>query len=351
MDEGTPHHGQEGSRRERGCCKGIKSSFLGCQQQRGRALSRTCGLLAHHCHHLFFADMSNSSGSGDRDRGVASSQERLVPSSISSNVSSTCSEISTTAVFTDLSTLSSSSSSSSNSSSSGEDDTSSRIHEAGDEDSTCETRTLRDEQATPIMDPEDNHCIYSGAVMNNPGQRYFNQTQVGDYELVDNPTHGGGGQLATPHSPSTPDLLYPHTHLTSIGTPPAHLPINQNGLPVYDVEPGGGGGIGDLDLDLDRQQALYYSADLLNSNVSAACAANELLEDSLSHLGSADHLIHGGHSHFLSVNNSRPFVHGRKFFIDLKGQLGNHAYRAAAVSNRKSKKLDGCNRPRTRITN
>ena len=54
MDEGTPHHGQEGSRRERGCCKGIKSSFLGCQQQRGRALSRTCGLLAHHCHHLFF---------------------------------------------------------------------------------------------------------------------------------------------------------------------------------------------------------------------------------------------------------------------------------------------------------
>lgn len=188
------------------------------------------------------------------------------------------------------------------------------------------------------MDPEDNHCIYGGgAVMNNPGQRYFNQTQVGDYELVDNPALGGGGSgggkhMATPHSPSTPDLLYPHTHLTSIGTPPAHLPINQNGLPIYDVEPGGGGGgQGDLDLDLDRQQALYYSADLLNSNVAAACAANELLEDSLSHLGSADHLIHGGHSHFLSVNNSRPFVHGKKFFIDLKGQVG-HDRAVAATS-------------------
>ena len=86
-----------------------------------------------------------------------------------------------------------------------------------------------------------------------------------------------------------------------------------------------------MDLDLDRQQALYYSADLLNSNVAAACAANELLEDSLSHLGSADHLIHGGHSHFLSVNNSRPFVHGKKFFIDLKGQVG-HDRAVAATS-------------------
>ena len=146
------------------------------------------------------------------------------------------------------------------------------------------------------MDPENNHTYGAAA------QRYFNQTQVGDYELVDNPS--SSVQLATPHSPSTPDLLYPHTHLTS--TPPANLPINQNGLPnIYDVEPQG-----DLDLDLDRQQALYYSADLMNSNV-----ANELLEDSLSHLGSADHLIHGGHSHFLSVNNSRPFVHGKNFSL------------------------------------
>ena len=149
------------------------------------------------------------------------------------------------------------------------------------------------------MDP-DNHPY--GAV---PQQRYFNQTQVGDYELVDNPSSSTLPHLANPHSPSTPDLLYPHTHLTT-GTPPANLPINQNGLPIYDVEPGPG----DLDLDLDRQQALYYSADLLNSNVS-----NELLEDSLSHLGSADHLIHGGHSHFLSVNNSRPFVHGKNFSL------------------------------------
>ena len=237
---------------------------------------------------FFVSDMSNT---------AASSQEKLLPSSISSNTSnvSTCSEISTTAVFTDLSQLSSSSSNSS-SSSSAEDDTTASNHEAGDEDSTCETRTLRDESATPIMDPD--HHGYASA-----SQRYFSQTQVGDYELVDNPS---SQQLATPHSPSTPDLLYPHTHLTST-TPPANLPINQNGLPLYDrVEPSQG----DLDLDLDRQQALYFSADLMNSNVS-----NELLEDSLSHLGSADHLIHGGHSHFLSVDNSRPFVHGKHFSL------------------------------------
>ena len=234
---------------------------------------------------------------------TASSQEKLLPSSISSNTSnvSTCSEISTTAVFTDLSQLSSSSnsnSSSENSSSSSADDDTTSNH-AGDEDSTCETRTLRDESATPIMDPD--HHVFGAS---HASQRYFSQTQVGDYELVDNPS--SSQQLATPHSPSTPDLLYPHTHLTT--TPPANLPINQNGLPIYDVE---GPLQGDLDLDLDRQQALYFSADLMNSNVSN----EELLEDSLSHLGSADHLIHGGHSHFLSVNNSRPFVHGKNFSL------------------------------------
>ena len=97
---------------------------------------------------------------------VESSQERLVPSSLSSNVSSTCSEISTTAAFsTDLSHLSSSSSSSgaSDSSSSSSDNSSHDHHDAGDDDgddSTCETRTLRDEQATPIMDPESAGHVY-----------------------------------------------------------------------------------------------------------------------------------------------------------------------------------------------
>ena len=172
---------------------------------------------------------------------MASSQEKLVPSSISSNVSSTCSEISTTAAFTDLSNLSSSSSEAS--SSSGEDDSSNSsrdrrshhgrrhrrptldLNDMDDDDSTCETRTLRDEQATPIMDPESGGHLYVSAA-----QRFLNQTQVGDYELVDSHLHQ---HLATPQSPSTPDLLYPHTHLTtSLGAGPVNLPINQNGLPV-----------------------------------------------------------------------------------------------------------------------
>ena len=130
------------------------------------------------------------------------------------------------------------------------------------------------------MDPESHVYV---------AQRFLSQTQVGDYELVDNHPH-----LATPHSPSTPDLLYPHTHLTATPAPP-HLPINQNGLPVLEASidrrrPG------DLDLDLERQHALFYSSDLLNSNVSADMPSG--LDDNLSHVGSADHLIHGGH--FLS---------------------------------------------------
>ena len=245
---------------------------------------------------------------------MASSQEKLVPSSISSNVSSTCSEISTAAAFTDLSNLSSDSSSSS-SSSSDEDSSSSR--QAADDESTCETRTLRDEQATPIMDPE----LYACASVPEPG-RYPGHTQVGEYELVDNHQH-----LATPHSPSTPDLLYPHTHLTNslAGQPAASLPINQNGLPVFDhlpilgrapqppVQPPSAEEEGqpDLDLDLERQHAMFYSSDLLNSNN----VNLENFDETLSNVGSADHLIHGGH--FLSVNNSRPFLQGSMLFIML----------------------------------
>lgn len=110
------------------------------------------------------------------------------------------------------------------------------------------------------------------------------------------------------HSPSTPDLLYPHTHLT----PAVNLPINQNGLPVYDVDLGTsprGHGPADLDLDLERQQALYYSSDLINSNISANGTTS--LDETLSNVGSADHLIHGGHGNFLSVNNSRTYLHGK----------------------------------------
>jgi hypothetical protein len=112
---------------------------------------------------------------------VASSQERLVPSSISSTVSSTCSEEGTTAAISDLSRSSSSSNDSSC------EDTSSRQSHGGDddeeeeEDTTCETRTLRDEQATPIMDPDD--------IGHYAGHRFLSQTQVGDYELVDNLNH------------------------------------------------------------------------------------------------------------------------------------------------------------------
>ena len=231
---------------------------------------------------------------------VESSQERLVPSSLSSNVSSTCSEISTTAAFsTDLSQLSSSSDSSSASSSSSSDN-SSHHHRDPDEDgddSTCETRTLRDEQATPIMDSEAGHLYL--------GHRFLNQTQVGEYELVDNHAH-----CTLPDgrkSPSTPDLLYPHTHLTGPSGAANH-PINQNGLPVFNLD-----AIGqreDLNIDVDRQQALFYnSADLLNSNISADGTTS--LDETLSNIGSADHLIHGGHGNFLSVNNSRTFVHGK----------------------------------------
>ena len=66
----------------------------------------------------------------------------------------------------------------------------------------------------------------------------------------------------------------------------------------------------DLDLDLERQHALFYSSDLLNSNISVDLAHG--LDDNLSNVGSADHLIHGGHGNFLSVNNSRTFLQGRQ---------------------------------------
>ena len=62
--------------------------------------------------------------------------------------------------------------------------------------------------------------------------------------------------------------------------------------------------VGDLDLDLERQHALFYSADLSNG-----VGANGL-DDSLSNVGSADHLIHGGHANFLSINHSRTFLQG-----------------------------------------
>ena len=66
----------------------------------------------------------------------------------------------------------------------------------------------------------------------------------------------------------------------------------------------------DLDLDLERQHALFYSSDLLNSNISVDLAHG--LDDNLSNVGSADHLIHGGHGNFLSVNNSRTFLQGKQ---------------------------------------
>ena len=159
------------------------------------------------------------------------------------------------------------------------------------------------------MDPDTSHVYMAH-------QRFgLNQTQVGEYELVDNHQHL---DIATPHSPSTPDLLYPHTHLTA----PANLPINQNGLPVLstaaEVDEHGlsahptsaaAASRPDLDLDLERQHALFYSSDLLNSNISVDLAIG--LDDNLSNVGSADHLIHGGHGNFLSVNNSRTFLQGR----------------------------------------
>lgn len=171
----------------------------------------------------------------------------------------------------------------------------------------------------------------TAAASTSSAARFLGHTQVGEYELVDNHPH-----LATPHSPSTPDLLYPHTHLTN-APPAASLPINQNGLPVYDrlaPQPVGGslhppsllppseaearltgGGGPDLDLDLERQHALFYSSDLLNSNISNGGEALDAgLDENLSHLGSADHLIHGGHGHFLSVNHSRTFLQGKPFF-------------------------------------
>ena len=128
-------------------------------------------------------------------------------------------------------------------------------------------------------------------------------------------------------SPSTPDLLYPHTHLTGpvaggsgLGAVANH-PINQNGLPVLSTAEVDEHGLSahptsaaaasrpDLDLDLERQHALFYSSDLLNSNISVDLAIG--LDDNLSNVGSADHLIHGGHGNFLSVNNSRTFLQGR----------------------------------------
>ena len=158
------------------------------------------------------------------------------------------------------------------------------------------------------MDPDTSHVYMAH-------QRFgLNQTQVGEYELVDNHQHL---DIATPHSPSTPDLLYPHPHLTA----PANLPINQNGLPVLSTAEVDEHGLSthptsaaaasrpDLDLDLERQHALFYSSDLLNSNISVDLAIG--LDDNLSNVGSADHLIHGGHGNFLSVNNSRTFLQGR----------------------------------------
>ena len=97
-------------------------------------------------------------------------------------------------------------------------------------------------------------------------------------------------------SPSTPDLLYPHTHLTGPGgASAANHPINQNGLPVglpvFNLD---SDRREDLNLDVDRQQALFYSsADLLNSNVSA---------DGTTSLGMVSHKISlitiFGHKHF-----------------------------------------------------
>lgn len=161
------------------------------------------------------------------------------------------------------------------------------------------------------MDPDTSHVYMAH-------QRFgLNQTQVGEYELVDNHQHL---DIATPHSPSTPDLLYPHTHLTA----PANLPINQNGLPVLSTAEVDEHGLSahptsaaaasrpDLDLDLERQHALFYSSDLLNSNISVDLAIG--LDDNLSNVGSADHLIHGGHGNFLSVNNSRTFLQDNQLY-------------------------------------
>ena len=180
------------------------------------------------------------------------------------------------------------------------------------------------------MDPEHTSHVYMA-------QRFgLNQTQVGEYELVDNHQHL---DIATPHSPSTPDLLYPHTHLTT----PANLPINQNGLPVLptneaeeqhtvtansNIASTSTAARPDLDLDLERQHALFYSSDLLNSNISVDLAHG--LDDNLSNVGSADHLIHGGHGNFLSVNNSRTFLQGRQ----AEKKLGRRRRAAVAASAR-----------------
>ena len=183
------------------------------------------------------------------------------------------------------------------------------------------------------MDPETGHHVYMA-------QR-FGQTHVGEYELVDNHQHLD--IATTPHSPSTPDLLYPHTHLTT----PANLPINQNGLPVlptsaevedHTVAANAATTLAsnsaaatcrpDLDLDLERQHALFYSSDLLNSNISVDLAHG--LDDNLSNVGSADHLIHGGHGNFLSVNNSRTFLQGRQ----AEKKLGRRRRAAVAASAR-----------------
>ena len=95
-------------------------------------------------------------------------------------------------------------------------------------------------------------------------------------------------------SPSTPDLLYPHTHLTGPGASAANHPINQNGLPVFNLD---SDRREDLNLDVDRQQALFYSsADLLNSNVSA---------DGTTSLGMVSHKMSlitiFGHKHFRQI--------------------------------------------------
>ncbi len=178
----------------------------------------------------------------------------------------------------------------------------------------------------------------SGSQFVLPSHRYVGQ--VGDYELVDdlnNPQYvtihppkkrtNNAASRPIPQSPSTstPDLLYNHhhllqqqQHLQTEDTPPPHQhPINQNGLPtVFPQYDAGDGNLnendecGDLDLDLERQQAMFFSSDLLNSG-SAMTEGTTSLDETLSNVGSADHLIHGGHANFLSVNHASSFLQGR----------------------------------------
>ena len=85
---------------------------------------------------------------------------------------------------------------------------------------------------------------------------------------------------------------------------------------VDEVDVGDGG---DLDLNLERQQALFFSSDLLNSGGGGSALTmtegTTSLDETLSNVGSADHLIHGGHANFLSVNNhANSFLHDNQHF-------------------------------------